>query len=155
MAVEIEHKFLVNGDSWKNDADAGTFYRQGYLASTADSGIRVSIDGEHASLTIKKAQSARRRLEFEYAIPKSDAEEMLTLLCAQNQLEKTRYRIPFAGHVWEVDVFSGLNSGLVVAEVELEREDELFELPAWVGEDVSEDERFYAMNLARTPFTTW
>lgn len=155
MAVEIEYKYLVSGDGWQADADEGIFFRQGYLASTADSGIRISIADDRAWLAVKKARTPVRRLEFEYPIPRADAEDMLNQLCPQGRLEKTRYRIPYAGHTWEVDVFGGANSGLVVAEIELDDENETFQRPDWLGEDISADSRFLAMNLARTPFSSW
>jgi adenylate cyclase len=155
MNIEIEHKFLVRNDGWRTQAGPGRFYRQGYLAMSADSGIRVSVDAGQASLCIKKAQSVLRRLEFEYPIPKADAEVLLDAFCDGARLEKTRYRVPHAGHIWEIDEFAGANSGLVVAEIELQHEGETFQRPAWIGEEISADTRFLAMNLARKPYPVW
>lgn len=155
MGVEIEYKFLVRDDGWRDDAGPGSHYRQGYLAVSADSGIRVNLVGERAWLTIKKAQTVHRRLEFEYPVPLADAETMYLALCAGARIEKRRYRVPYAGHVWEVDEFDGDNAGLVVAEIELQDEREHFQRPPWVGADVSADVRYYATHLARTPWSTW
>ena len=155
MGLEIERKFLVLDDSWREQADAGKYYRQGYLASDEDSGIRVSLSAEESRLTIKKAVTTLRRLEFEYDIPRADARDMLDLLCTDTRIEKTRYLVTHAGHVWEVDVFAGSNAGLTVAEIELSDENEPFEPPHWLGQEVSSDPRYYAMNLARKPYPTW
>ena len=155
MGLEIERKFLVGNDSWRNQADAGVFYSQGYLASDEHSGIRVSLAPDKAWLTIKKATTPVRRLEFEYDIPVADARELLEQMCHDAKIEKTRYHVRHAAHIWEVDVFAGNNAGLVVAEIELDNEQESFERPPWLGEEVSNDPRYYAMNLAKRPWSTW
>lgn len=155
MGLEIERKFLVRDDSWRNQADEGVYYRQGYLASDEHSGIRVSLSANKAWLTIKKAVSPLRRMEYEYGIPRQDAHELLDNMCQDSIIEKHRYRVKHAGHVWEVDVFEGSNAGLVVAEVELSDEQEDFETPSWLGKEISDDPRYYAMNLARLPYPAW
>ncbi|GMQ83764.1 MAG: CYTH domain-containing protein [Gammaproteobacteria bacterium] len=155
MAIEIERKFLLRDDSWREQADAGVFYRQGYLAGDLLSSVRVRLAGDKAWLNIKEATSTIRRLEYEYPIPAEDAAELLQELCADNRIDKTRYHVHHAGHLWEVDVFEGANAGLVVAEIELNDEQEVFETPPWLGEEVSHDPRYYNMNLAKTPYTQW
>jgi len=154
MGIEIERKFLAEGDGWKAAAGDGLACRQGYLAIDPEKTIRVRIIGEQAFLTIKGATSGISRSEFEYEIPVADAAELLKL-CGDAVVEKTRYFIGHGGMVWELDVFSGTNEGLVMAEIELETEDQSFELPDWVGREVSGDARYYNASLARKPFTNW
>ncbi|RRQ20097.1 CYTH domain-containing protein [Thiohalobacter thiocyanaticus] len=144
MPIEIERKFLVTSDAWREQADAGVRYRQGYLTrvigeTDVKASVRVRTAGDKAWLNIKSAELGIRRLEYEYAIPLTEAEEMLDSLSLGRLVEKTRYHVPVAGHVWEVDVFEGDNRGLVVAEIELQSEDEAFTLPDWAGADVSDD----------------
>jgi adenylate cyclase len=153
MGVEIERKFLVIGKPWQ--AIEGTYYRQGYLTTDPERTVRVRIAGTEGFLTIKGASQGASRSEFEYAIPLDEAEQMLKQLCPQPQIEKTRYRIEHAGHTWEVDVFDGVNAGLVITEVELGSVDEKVELPAWVGQEVTGDERYYNAYLTRHPYTNW
>jgi len=117
--------------------------------------VRVRIDGERAWLNIKSATSPLRRLEYEYLIPLSDAQEMLETLRVNDCVDKTRYLVKHGKHVWEVDVFEGRNAGLIVAEIELDDEDEAFEKPDWLGREVSDDPRYYNMNLAKQPYSTW
>ena len=155
MAIEIERKFLLRNDSWRKQSDEGVFYRQGYLSSNPLSCVRVRLAGDKAWLNIKKATSTIRRLEYEYPIPVEDATELLNELCADRCIDKIRYHVTHAGHLWEVDVFEGANAGLVVAEIELNDEQECFETPSWLGEEVSHDPRYYNMNLAKKPFTQW
>jgi len=155
MGVEIERKFLVSNDEWRLRADAGEHYRQGYLSHDPLRSVRVRIAGEKAWLNIKCATSPIRRLEYEYLIPLADAQEMLGRLCSEDCVDKVRYHVRHGRHVWEIDVFEGRNSGLVVAEIELDDEDEIFEKPDWLGREVSDDPRYYNMNLARQPYTTW
>lgn len=155
MGIEIERKFLVSNDSWRAHADAGDHYRQGYLSRDPQRSVRVRVAGELAWLNIKSATSTIRRLEYEYLIPLGDAHEMLEALCVEDYVDKTRYHVQHAGHVWEVDVFEGRNAGLIVAELELDDEDEAFEKPDWLGSEVSDDPRYYNMNLAKQPYTTW
>jgi adenylate cyclase len=155
MATEIERKFLLKNDSWRDGADAGTRFRQGYLIGSEQASVRVRIEGERANLNIKSATLGIRRQEYEYPIPLADAEELLDTLCAQPQIEKTRYHVPFGDHLWEVDLFAGANAGLVVAEVELADEHETFAMPPWAGEEVSHDTRYYNVCLVKHPFCEW
>ncbi len=155
MATEIERKFLVIGDAWRAAADAGVRMRQGYLSGGKQSSVRVRVQGDVAFLNIKSATLGVWRREYDYPIPLADGEEMLDYLCAGPLIAKTRYEIEHAGHVWEVDVFEGDNHGLIVAELELDSEDEVFERPAWVGEEVSHDPRYYNVSLVKHPYKDW
>jgi adenylate cyclase len=154
MAQEVERKFLVTSDAWKAGAH-GKLYRQGYLSTHKERTVRVRIAGTKAFLTIKGLSVGITRSEYEYEIPVSDAAEMLDKLCEQPLIEKTRYRIEHAGYAWEVDEFAGVNAGLVVAEIELPTAEATFDKPGWVGEDVSDDRRYFNSNLIAKPFTTW
>jgi adenylate cyclase len=155
MAIEIERKFLVRDDSWRAEADGGLFYSQAYLSTDPQRCVRVRTAGQRAWLNVKSAVSPLRRLEYEYEIPLSDARELLHSVCPQPAVEKTRYHVAHQGHVWELDVFAGANAGLVVAELELADEQEQFARPAWLGEEVSDDPRYFNMNLAQVPYTRW
>ena len=154
MGVEIERKFLLQGDAWRGLGQA-VLLRQGYLSSARERVVRVRIEGEQAMLTIKGANVGATRGEWEYPIPLADAVELLDGLCEQPLIEKVRHRIEHAGMVWEVDEFLGANAGLVVAEIELASEDQPFEKPDWVGAEVSGDARYYNANLIRHPFSQW
>jgi adenylate cyclase len=154
MSQEIERKYLVRLDVWK-PTNAGVLYRQGYLSSVEERSVRVRIAGEHAYLTIKGPTYGITRLEFEYAIPVADAAMMLNLLCQHPLIEKTRHRQPFAGKIWEIDVFHGDNAGLVVAEVEVASESEQFEPPPWLGREVSADPRYLNSSLVNNPYKNW
>ncbi len=154
MAQEIERKFLVAGDAWRDLAE-GVVYRQGYLSTDSDRTVRVRTVGAKGTLTVKGITVGATRTEFEYEIPVADADAMLDALCMRPLIEKTRRKIPFDGLVWEVDEFAGDNDGLVVAEVELSHEDQEFELPDWIGEEVTHDPRYYNANLIAHPFNTW
>jgi len=151
MGSEIERKFLVRGDTWQ-PGPPGVLQQQGYL-SVDDPTVRVRIEGDRAMLTVKGAQTGLTRPEFEYEIPVADAEQLLSL--CPFAVEKTRYVREFGGHDWVVDVFHGENEGLVVAEIELAREDESFALPLWIGAEVSRDPRYRVSSLARKPFRKW
>ncbi len=153
MAAEIERKFLVTGDSW-NDGSPGVRIAQGYLSFDPDRSVRVRLAGDGAWLTIKGRTAGITRAEFEYPIPPKDARELLEM-CLPSLIDKTRHRIPFGGHVWEVDVFHGANGGLVMAEVELEDESQRPVLPPWVGEEVTSDFRYSNASLAVRPFGTF
>jgi adenylate cyclase len=156
MATEIERKFWVVGDAWRGAADAGTRYVQGYLASGASGAtVRVRLAGEAGWLTIKGPTVGLTRPEFEYAIPTADAEAMLQTLCTTPPIEKTRYTMTVGQHLWEIDVFAGVNAGLVMAEIELGSEGERFERPSWLGEELSDDPRFFNAALARHPYQSW
>lgn len=154
MGVEIERKFLVRDQRWKSLAP-GVLLRQGYLSSTPERVVRVRIEGERALLTIKGRNVGAARGEWEYPIPLFDAQTFLDELCERPIIEKYRYRIPWHGLVWEVDEFLGENAGLVVAEIELHSEQQVFEKPAWVGEEVTYDPRYYNANLLRHPYSRW
>ena len=160
MATEIERKFLLANDSWRAQADAGTPMRQGYLIAASSqqqlkASVRVRIAGEEANLNIKSATLGVTRQEYEYPIPVHEANEMLDTLAEGPLIEKTRYHVPHGGHTWEIDVFSGDNAGLVVAEVELASADESFQRPSWLGEEVSDDPRYYNVCLVQHPFKDW
>lgn len=152
MAVEIERKFLVTGDAWR-DAPA-VFYSQGYLNRDKQRTVRVRIAGEEAFLTVKGQSAGASRAEFEYPIPLWDARDLLAL-CEQPLVEKYRRKIPYEGFVWEVDEFLGENQGLVVAEIELPSEDTRFSIPDWVGEEVTSDVRYFNSNLSLYPYCHW
>jgi adenylate cyclase len=171
MAVEIERKFLVR-DGWRELAVSslsGKLYRQGYLTSVRDGSrctVRVRVAGEQGYLTIKGATSDISRAEYEYAIPVTEATELLDTLCQCPLIEKTRYRVPYqslqdAGQklsptlVWEIDEFAGENQGLVVAEIELPAADHPLELPDWIGAEVSGDPRYFNASLVEYPFCEW
>jgi adenylate cyclase len=154
MALEIERKFLLAGEGWRGLAE-GIDYRQGYLCADRQRTVRVRIAGEKGYLTVKGATTGLARSEYEYEIPLKDALAMLDTLCPQPQIEKKRYTIPFRGCTWEVDEFFGLNKGLVVAEIELQREDQVFERPDWIGREVTGDPRYYNAALCAAPYCTW
>jgi adenylate cyclase len=152
---EIERKFLIANDGWRSLADGGRRIRQAYLAATDRAVVRVRIeDGSGGTLTIKSAKPGLSRQEFEYWVPPADA-EALAELRQGSVLQKKRFRVPHAGRIWEVDVYSGDNEGLAIAEIELESEDAVVDLPAWVGAEVTGDARYYAARLARSPFQSW
>jgi adenylate cyclase len=155
MAVEIERKFLVANDAWRAGAGRGRRMRQGYLAGGERVSVRVRVAGAEAWLNIKHARTLTVRREFEYPVPLPDAEEMLAHACEQGIVDKTRFLVPHGEHTWEVDVFHGENAGLVVAELELAREDEAFARPDWLGIEVSEDPRYLNHCLARCPYRSW
>lgn len=155
MAIEIERKFLVRSDEWRKAADTGVAFRQGYLIGAKQASVRVRIEGERANLNIKGATLGVRRLEFEYPIPLADAREMLDTLCEQPLIEKIRYTLHHGAHRWEIDCFTGDNAGLVVAEIELSDEDEPFQRPDWLGEEVSGDARYYNVSLVQHPYRSW
>jgi CYTH domain-containing protein len=154
MGTEIERKFLLVGNAWRALAK-GTNYRQGYLSSTKERVVRVRTINDKGYLTIKGITTGATRVEYEYDIPENDATAMLDDLCEKPIIEKNRYKIDFAGFVWEVDEFFGENQGLIVAEVELESEDQAFEKPEWIGEEVTGDPKYFNSNLILNPFTKW
>jgi adenylate cyclase len=154
MAKEIERKFLVRPRKWR-DLGAGLIIRQGYLTVSKERSVRVRTYGDRAYVTIKGHTSDLTRDEYEYEIPVDDANEILGKLCEHPPIEKTRYRIVFKGHTWEVDEYGGANRGLTVAEVELKSAKEPVELPDWVEREVSTDPRYYNSNLSTKPFSTW
>ena len=153
MNIEIERKFLLKNDAWKA-GNTGTHYKQAYLNEPGENTVRVRIEGDKAKLTIKSKSKGIARQEYEYDIPMADAEGLMKL-CRTPVVEKYRYKIMYAGMCWEVDEFMGLNAGLVVAEIELTAEDQSFEKPEWIGDEVSGDKRYYNSHLARHPFCEW
>jgi len=154
MGKEIERKFLVRGDDWRSLAQ-GIPCRQGYINSADERTVRIRTIGEEAFLTIKGPTMGASRAEYEYEIPLKDGNEMLETLTEKPIIEKKRYRIPFAGLTWEIDEFFGDNAGLIVAEVELESEGQIFQKPDWAGEEVTGDPRFFNSNLIRNPYALW
>ena len=154
MGTEIERKFLLIGDSWRSLA-TGTKYRQGYLNSTKERVVRVRTVDDDGFLTIKGITTGATRVEHEYKIPKKDATEMINELCEKPIIEKNRYKIDFAGFIWEVDEFFGENQGLIVAEIELENEEQSFEKPEWIGDEVTGDPKYFNSNLIVNPYTKW
>jgi CYTH domain-containing protein len=153
--VETERKFLVDRDKWlKLSRPAGIIYRQGYLSMDAEKVVRVRVAGDLGYLTIKGNSETLSRPEFEYAIPVSEAREMLELF-APSGISKTRTRIPAGNHTWEVDEFMGENEGLIIAEIELAGPEEPFEKPGWVAEEVTGDERYYNARLSLHPYRAW
>lgn len=153
MGIEIERKFLLADATWRDAASTGTRYVQGYLGGDRCS-VRVRREGDVARLNIKSIALGTTRQEFEYAIPLDDAEALLASFCDQ-RVEKIRYHVDFAGKRWEIDEFLGDNAGLVVAEIELGHEDEEFARPAWLGEEVTDDKRYYNVNLTNHPYRDW
>ena len=154
MAVEIERKFLVNGDFWRRGT-TGQRISQGYLCSSDDRVVRVRVMGDRAFLTIKGAQHGATRYEYEYDIPMRDATEMLERLCQRPLIEKMRHHLTVDGREWVVDEFEGENAGLTVAEVEFEREGQAIALPDWVGAEVTDEPRYLNVNLVRHPYRLW
>ena len=155
MGIEIERKFLVNQEAWQSvEKPDGVHYQQGYIPSDDNCTVRVRIAGAHGYITLKGRTKGISRSEFEYEIPLADAKTMLQQF-TQNGTEKIRYKFPAGNKVWEVDEFLGLNKGLVVAEIELGSEDEAFEKPLWITEEVTDDMRYANSNLAISPFSKW
>jgi len=154
MAREIERKFLLRNENWRGLAP-GKAYVQGYLAGGETCAVRVRIAENTATLNIKGATAGAVRSEFEYEIPLEDARRMLATLAGKSLIEKTRYTVEHKGFFWEIDEFHGKNQGLVMAEIELEHEGQVFEKPAWIGEEVTDDPRYYNANLARAPYSEW
>jgi CYTH domain-containing protein len=154
MGTEIERKYLLKNDTWRLLA-RGTIYRQGYLNRTKECTVRVRTTGAGGYLTIKGYSKGATRVEYEYDIPESDAASLLHDFCLKPLIEKRRYKIEFAGLVWDIDEFLGENTGLIVAEVELEREDQPFEKPEWIGQEVTGDPKYYNANLVAHPYCTW
>lgn len=154
MAKEVERKFLVKGLEWKRLAE-GVAYRQGYLSTVKERTVRVRTVGDKGYLTIKGLTVGVTRSEFEYEIPVADANALLDELCERPLIEKNRYKVMHAGLTWEIDEFFGENNGLIVAEVELQDAQQKIELPAWIGEEVSGDPRYFNANLIKHPYTKW
>ena len=155
MGVEIERKFLVRNRDWFARIYSSARIRQGYLVNERDLSVRVRTAGNEAWLTIKGPARGMSRPEFEYPIPRADAEQMLNNLCRKPLIEKTRYWLHHDDHTWEVDVFEGDNAGLVIAEVELGTTDEAVDLPPWAGTEVTDDPRYLNANLVTRPYRQW
>ncbi len=154
MSVEIERKFLVTNSSWQPTATQKHRIIQGYLSTDPARSVRVRIKDQLAFLTIKGATQGISRQEFEYSIPLNEAESILAL-CAVSHIEKTRFIVPAHGKTWEIDVFTGANTGLILAELELNHPNESFTKPKWVGKEVTEDKRYYNLALAHNPYSNW
>lgn len=154
MGKEIERKFLVKGNSWRALAP-GTEYRQGYLNSAKERVVRVRTIDDKGYLTIKGITLGATRVEYEYEIPVAEAEAMLDELCEKPLIEKNRYKIDYEKLIWEVDEFFGENQGLIVAEVELESEDQDYEKPGWIGDEVTGDPKYFNSNLIINPYLKW
>jgi CYTH domain-containing protein len=155
MSHEIERKFLVKGE-YKTHAMRSSRIVQGYLSSVTGRTVRIRIRGEKGYITVKgkSNESGLSRYEWEKEIPLNEAEELL-LLCEPGAIEKTRYEIQAGKHIFEVDEFYGDNEGLTLAEIELESEDESYEKPEWLGEEVTGDRRYYNSSLTKHPFKNW
>ncbi len=148
MATEIERKFLVTNEDWKKETDSSSHLIQGYLSRGPERSVRVRTKGnDKAFLNIKSSTNGITRSEYEYEIPLEDAREILENIAVKPVIEKIRYLVRKGAHTWEIDVFARENTGLVIAEIELESEDELFDKPAWLGKEVSADPGYYNMNI--------
>ena len=155
MATEIERKFLILNKDWQEYTKSELHIVQGYLATNEFSSTRIRIQNDKANINIKSATLDITRTEFEYSIPVDDARLMLDDLCIKPVIEKTRFTVEHMNHTWEIDVFSGDNEGLIVAEIELSSPDEAFEKPSWIGEEVSNDARYYNACLVNNPYKNW
>jgi adenylate cyclase len=155
MGIEIERKFLVDKNKWQQlKKPVGTKFQQGYMLNEMDRTIRLRITAEQAYLTFKTATTGISRNEYEYEIPVDEASQLFEQFVITG-IEKTRYCITFEDKLWEIDVFEGDNEGLIVAEIELQSEDEHFELPPWAAEEVSGQERYYNSCLSVRPYKSW
>jgi CYTH domain-containing protein len=153
--IEIERKFLVRKDLWYAiHKPEGEILKQGYLVSEPEKTVRIRVTPSSGCITIKGPAENAARAEYEYRIPYGDAIELLDKF-APSCIDKVRYRIPFQGKTWEIDEFFGANEGLIIAEIELTDPDESFEVPSWVGEEVTNDHRYSNSWLAEHPHTTW
>ena len=153
MGVEIERKFLVRDRGFLDDV-VGVPYRQGYLSTDPDRTVRIRRAGPLAYITIKGRSHGATRAEFEYEIPLDDADALLEQ-CLLPVVEKVRHRVEHGGRTWEVDVFAGANDGLVVAEIELPSEDVVLDVPSWIGDEVTDDPRYFNANLIAHPYREW
>lgn len=154
MATEIERKFLLKNELWRNKAE-GTLFRQGYLSFDIDRTVRVRIVDKKAYLTIKGRNNGATRMEFEYEIPFDDGCQLLDTMVIAPIIEKTRYHIAHNHFNWVVDEFFGDNKGLIIAEIELSHENEAFNAPEWIGLEVTHDPRYFNSNLVAHPFSRW
>ncbi len=155
MGIEIERKYLVVHDKWKQvEKPVGEKYRQGYILTDPTKTIRVRQTSDKGFLTIKGFSVGASRPEFEYEIPFEEAKELLDQF-AVAELSKVRYKIKIDNHVWEIDEFSGKNDGLIVAEIELSSEDEQFTIPDWIDKEVTGEKKYYNSNLVFEPYEDW
>jgi adenylate cyclase len=154
MGTEIERKFLVRDNTFRSLAQ-GTRYRQGYLSSTKERVVRVRTIDDKGFLTIKGITTGATRAEYEYEIPVKEAEAMLDGLCEKPLIEKDRYKIAHKGLIWEIDEFFGENQGLILAEVELESEDQPYDKPEWITDEVTGDPKYFNSNLIQNPYKNW
>ena len=155
MALEIERKFLIDPQLWAQEVpEESRQLRQAYLSDDPDKTIRVRTAGSKGYLTIKGRPKGISRQEYEWEIPVAEAHEIINNF-ATNVVEKTRHYITYRGKLWEVDEFEGLNKGLMVAEIELQTEEERFEKPAWLREEVTQDPRYLNSRLAKNPYQQW
>ncbi|MCD6354010.1 MAG: CYTH domain-containing protein [Prolixibacteraceae bacterium] len=150
---EIERKFLVDPKKW-NPQSRGVRMKQGYLSVDPERVVRVRVAGEKSFLTVKGNPKGISRTEIEFEISRQEAEELMKL-CLDFVVEKTRYKQNVGGFIWEIDRFEGLNQGLLLAEIELQNENQLFEMPEWIEKEVSLDPRFFNASLSQHPFTRW
>lgn len=155
MAVEIERKFLVIGDAWRAAATERIAMRQGYLTKSGPNSVRIRLTGDEARLNMKSAEIGTTRLEFDWAVPRSDAEQILDQLCHRPLIEKVRHLVKIGTHLWEVDEFEGDNAGLVVAEIELSVADQPYQRPEWLGREVTLERRYYNQALVEHPYRAW
>jgi len=155
MPIEIERKFLLVNNNWRELVKYSHRIRQGYMGDIGKASVRIRVQGDKANINIKSATLTMRRMEYEYEIPLHEAEEMLEQLCNQPQVDKTRYIVKQGKHKWEIDEFYGDNQGLVVAEIELSDEMEAFDKPEWLGKEVTQDPRYYNVNLIKQPYKSW
>ena len=154
MGLEIERKFLLKNNSWKKEIKETIFIRQGYLNSKVERTVRIRIQGEQGVLTIKGKNQNVTRKEFEYQIPLDDALHLISM-CEKPVIEKTRFLISSNRCTWEIDVFDGENKGLVIAEIELSSEEESFDIPNWLGKEVSSESKYYNSSLITNPYSKW
>lgn len=155
MGVEVERKFLVANNQWRKRVSRSLNMTQGYLGKAGKASVRVRVAGDQAWLTIKSAAQGMTRLEYEYPVPVAEGREMLSRLTRQAIVAKTRYWVQDGQNTWELDVFQGENEGLVIAELELEREDQEFDRPPWLGPEVTHDARYYNSSLSEHPYSLW
>jgi len=154
MGLEIERKFLIKSDDWKPLVINSFSIKQGYLNLAPKRTVRVRIQEKNAFITIKGKTKGITRVEFEYTIPFQEAKQLI-LLSEGSLIEKIRHKVKYEGNVWEIDVFSGTNEGLIIAEIELQSETQSIEIPSWLGKEVSNDSRYYNANLVKNPYSSW
>ena len=154
MAVEIERKFLVINDGYRVLAEP-VLYRQGYISTDTGRVVRVRVKGDKANITVKGATVGYSRLEYEYEIPLEDAEIIFSEICRKPIIEKLRYKVMIGSLVWDVDEYKGVNKGLVTAEIELDNERQQFDVPDWIGEEISHDHKYANTSLVTNPYCNW